>query len=114
MPPAMADHALQDRQLWIDGRPAPARSGRFEPVKNPATGETLARVARGGPEEINAAVAAAKRSYEKGEWRRATAMERAKVLLRLAELAAEAGVPPGVLNVVPGPGGIKSVFISQD
>jgi betaine-aldehyde dehydrogenase len=81
----MTDRALPDRQLWIDGKPAPATSGRLAPVLNPATGETLARVAQGGPEDVDAAVAAAKRSYESGEWRRATAMERAKVLLRLAE-----------------------------
>ena len=33
--------------------------------------------------------------------------------LRLAELAAEAGVPPGVLNVVPGPGGAAGSTLAQ-
>jgi betaine-aldehyde dehydrogenase len=33
--------------------------------------------------------------------------------LRLAELAAEAGVPPGVLNVVPGPGGAAGSALAQ-
>ena len=77
--------SAMDRLLWIDGKPAPARSGRLADVLNPATGETLARVAQGGPEDVDAAVAAARRSWERGGWRRATAMERAKVLLRLAE-----------------------------
>jgi betaine-aldehyde dehydrogenase len=77
--------SAMDQLLWIDGKPAPARSGGFADVRNPATGETLARVARGGPEDVDAAVAAAKRSYETGDWRRSTPMERAKVLLRLAE-----------------------------
>jgi betaine-aldehyde dehydrogenase len=85
---AMDGHA-PERQLWIDGKPVSARSGRFAsrfaPVTNPATGETLARVAQGGADDINAAVAAARRSFESGEWRRASAMERAAVLLRLAE-----------------------------
>jgi betaine-aldehyde dehydrogenase len=71
--------------LWIDGEPAPARSERSTAILNPATGEVLARVAEGGPEDIDAAVAAARDSFAKGEWRRATAAERARVLLALAE-----------------------------
>ncbi|HEX9942692.1 MAG TPA: aldehyde dehydrogenase family protein [Thermoanaerobaculia bacterium] len=80
----MADHP-QEQGLWIDGKSVPARSGRSAPVLNPATGEVLAQVAQGGPEDVGAAVAAARRSFEQGEWRRATAAERARVLLRLAE-----------------------------
>src|SRR5436305_10223273 len=80
----MAGHETADEGLWIDGRRVPARSGRSAPVLNPATGEVLARVAQGGPDDIDAAVAAARRSWEKGDWRRATVAERARVLLRLA------------------------------
>jgi betaine-aldehyde dehydrogenase len=54
-------------------------------ILEPATGATLAEVPQAGPEDVNAAVAAAKRSWEQGDWRRATPSERAKVLLRLAE-----------------------------
>jgi betaine-aldehyde dehydrogenase len=80
----MAGNAPQ-QDLWIDGERVPARDGRVFPVVNPATGEVLAQVAQGGPEDVNAAVKAARRSFEQGEWRRATAAERARVLLRLAE-----------------------------
>jgi betaine-aldehyde dehydrogenase len=58
---------------------------RSTPVLNPATGEVLAQVAEGGIEDVGAAVAAARRSFEQGDWRRTPAMERARVLLRLAE-----------------------------
>jgi betaine-aldehyde dehydrogenase len=82
----MAENTEHDSQgLWINGERVPARSGKSAPVLNPATGEVLARVAQGGPEDVGAAVTAAKRSFEQGEWRRATAAERARVLLRLAE-----------------------------
>jgi betaine-aldehyde dehydrogenase len=81
----MADHAAHDQALWISGERVPARSGRSAPVLNPATGETIAQVAQGGPEDVEAAVAAARCSWERGDWRRATSSERAKVLLRLAE-----------------------------
>jgi betaine-aldehyde dehydrogenase len=78
-------HEPHERQLWINGERVPARSGKSAPVLNPATGEVLARVAQGGPEDVGAAVTAAKRSFEQGDWRRATAAERARVLLKLAE-----------------------------
>ena len=38
---------------------------RSTPLLAPATGEVLARVAEGGPEDVGAAVAAARRSFER-------------------------------------------------
>src|SRR4051794_41320632 len=80
----MADPVAPQANLGIDGEPPPAPSGRYDPVLNPATGEVIARVAEGGPEDVGAAVAAARRSFETGEWRRARSSERARGLLRLA------------------------------
>ncbi len=76
-------------QCWIDGafRPA-ARGARFASV-NPATGETLAEVARGSAEDIDAAVAAARRAFADGRWSRKAPAERKEVLLRLAALIRE-------------------------
>jgi betaine-aldehyde dehydrogenase len=71
--------------LWIAGKRVPARSGRHAAVVNPATGEVFARVAEAGADDVDAAVAAALQSFERGSWRRATAAERARVLLQLAE-----------------------------
>jgi betaine-aldehyde dehydrogenase len=68
------------------------QSSDSTPVLEPATGEVLARVAAGGAEAVGAAVAAARRSFEQGDWRRMPAMERARVLLRLAgRIREEAG-----------------------
>jgi betaine-aldehyde dehydrogenase len=75
----------REEDLWIAGRRVPARSGRYAAVVNPATGEALAQVAEAGPDDVDAAVAAARESFEHGDWRRATAAARARVLLRLAE-----------------------------
>ncbi len=71
--------------LWIDGRSIPASSGTESQVLSPATGEVVASVAQAGPEDVDAAVAAARRAWERGDWRRASTAERARVLLRLAE-----------------------------
>jgi aldehyde dehydrogenase (NAD+) len=52
---------------------------------DPSTGRELAEVARGGPDEINAAVAAARETLERS-WRRTKTAERARILRRICEL----------------------------
>jgi aldehyde dehydrogenase (NAD+)/phenylacetaldehyde dehydrogenase len=74
--------------LWIDGRFTPALSGRRFATTNPATGEVLAEVAEGGPEDVDLAVAAARRAVEAGPWKEMTPRQRGKVLLRAADLLA--------------------------
>ncbi|MBB2972722.1 aldehyde dehydrogenase [Mesorhizobium sp. RMAD-H1] len=76
-------------KAFIDGRFIESRSGRTFASVNPATGETLAEVASCGEEEINLAVAAARRSFEAGAWSRAAPAHRKQVLLRLAALLHE-------------------------
>jgi len=80
---------LMRNQCWIDGRFVPAASGaRFESV-NPATGLVLSDVARGGAEDIDRAVRAARRAFEDGRWSKQTPGARKEVLLRLANLLRE-------------------------
>jgi phenylacetaldehyde dehydrogenase len=74
------------RQLFIDGRWADAASGRTFETPNPATGETLARIAEGGAEDINRAVKAARRAFEEGPWSRMTASERGRIIWRIGDL----------------------------
>jgi 5-carboxymethyl-2-hydroxymuconic-semialdehyde dehydrogenase len=66
----------------IDGKAVGSRE-YFQTV-NPATQEVLAEVARGGAEEVNAAVAAAKAAFP--AWAAKAAPERAKLMRALGEL----------------------------
>jgi 5-carboxymethyl-2-hydroxymuconic-semialdehyde dehydrogenase len=68
----------------INGKAVPGR--RYFETVNPATQETLAEVAAGGAEEVDAAVAAAKAAFP--AWASRPASERAAVLRRLGELIA--------------------------
>jgi succinate-semialdehyde dehydrogenase / glutarate-semialdehyde dehydrogenase len=69
----------------IDGRPAPSADGsRFE-LRSPATGEPIARVARGSTAELDLAVAAARRAF--GPWSALTAYERQRLLLQASKHA---------------------------
>lgn len=71
-------------QLWIDGQPRDAHSGETFPTPNPATGEELAQLPRGRKEDVDDAVAAAKRAFP--GWSRMDPNERARILWRAGEL----------------------------
>ncbi|QAZ42028.1 aldehyde dehydrogenase [Mesorhizobium sp. Pch-S] len=76
-------------KAFIDGKFVAARSGRTFASINPATGETLAEVASCGEEDVDRAVASARRAFLSGSWSRAAPAHRKEVLLRLAQLLRE-------------------------
>jgi phenylacetaldehyde dehydrogenase len=76
------------RQLFINGQWSDAASGRTFETPNPATGETLARVAEGEAEDIDRAVRAARMAFE-GPWSRMTASERGRIIWRIGDLILE-------------------------
>jgi aldehyde dehydrogenase (NAD+) len=73
------------KQMLIDGKWVDAASGKRFESHNPATGELLATVAEGDAEDINRAVAAARRAFE-GPWSKVKPFERQNLLLKLADL----------------------------
>ena len=74
-------------QNLIDGELVDASSGETEAVINPATGEEIARMPLSTEEDVNRAVAAAKRA--KPGWAATPPGERAAALLKLADLLEE-------------------------
>jgi phenylacetaldehyde dehydrogenase len=77
------------RQLFINGQWADAAAGKTFETPDPATGETLARVAEGEAEDINRAVKAARRAFDQGPWTRMTASERGRIIWRIGDLILE-------------------------
>ncbi|BCT78056.1 aldehyde dehydrogenase [Sinomonas cyclohexanicum] len=71
--------------MFIDGAYAPARGTGRNPVTDPATGEVWGAVPDGSAEDVDAAVAAARRAFDDGPWPRLSPSERAKYLLRIAD-----------------------------
>ncbi len=51
-------------EAFIDGRFVPAAGGETFATVSPRDGSEIAQVARGGPEDIDRAVAAARRAFE--------------------------------------------------
>ena len=80
--------AAYPSDLYIDGKFVAAASGRRFDVRNPATGETLASVAEAGAEDLDRAVAAARRAIDGGPWKEMSPRQRGKVLLRAGDLLA--------------------------
>ncbi|MBI5201020.1 MAG: aldehyde dehydrogenase [Elusimicrobia bacterium] len=81
----MSKPAVSTELLWIGGRRVKAASGKTFDSINPATGETIAKVAEGGPDDIDSACNAAAKAAE-GPWGKKTAKERARVLFDAAKL----------------------------
>ena len=77
--------------LLIDGKHIAAQSGKTFEVVNPATEEVIATVAEGDAADIALAVSAARKSFESGVWRSLPASERARIMLRFADLVEENG-----------------------
>jgi phenylacetaldehyde dehydrogenase len=83
------DFIATPRQLFIDGRWVDAASGETFETPNPATGEPLATIASGGPEDIDRAVRVARRAFEDGPWTRLTSSERGRIIWRIGDLILE-------------------------
>ncbi len=73
-----------DTQLLIDGEWGAAASGKTLPVLDPATGETIGRVAHAGRADLDRALAAAASGF--AVWRNTSAMDRSKLMRKAAEL----------------------------
>jgi gamma-glutamyl-gamma-aminobutyraldehyde dehydrogenase len=93
--------ALRPRgDAFIDGAFVPARSGATFDSVNPATGAVNTAVAACDAADVNAAVAAARRAFERGDWSQVDPGDRKRVLLRLAELMREYAEELGLLNTL--------------
>ena len=82
---SVSSFLAEDHGLLIGGRWLPAASGETFAVENPARENTIANVARGGAEDIQRAVAAARRAFEDGAWRSMNPSARGQLLWRLAD-----------------------------
>jgi aldehyde dehydrogenase (NAD+) len=75
--------------VFINNSWRPALSGRSLPVTAPAEGLVFATIAAGGVADVDAAVAAARAAVEDGAWGRQPAVERGRLLGKLATAVAD-------------------------
>jgi phenylacetaldehyde dehydrogenase len=78
---------LKDQpSLFIDGEHIPAGFREVFPVYDPGTGEVITHAIEATKEDVDKAVAAARRAFEKGPWRQTKPNQRTLLMWRLAEL----------------------------
>jgi gamma-glutamyl-gamma-aminobutyraldehyde dehydrogenase len=87
-------------QLFIDGAFRDAASGQRFATVNPATGDQLAEVAKGGPADVDAAVGAARRAADDGRWSRLGPGDRKRILVRWADLIEANGNEIGLIETL--------------
>ena len=88
--PESTDHIrLKDRYgLFIDGKFTPPASGKYFKTINPANEKVLAEVAEAGEKDVDRAVQAARKAYDK-VWRKMSGRERGKYVYRIARILQE-------------------------
>ena len=85
--------------LFIGGKWCAGEDGAVMEVISPIDGTRLTTIADATARDVDAAVGAARASFEKGVWSKASPAERKKVLFRIAELIEKNALELAVLGV---------------
>ncbi len=83
---AVARFLSRRPQLFINNEWVDAKSGKLIPVIDPANGRNIASVADAGEADVDAAVAAARRALEHGDWADMRPAKREALIWRLSDL----------------------------
>ena len=80
---------IQNYDLLIDGKLVPAASGETFETVSPTTNQPIGRMAKAGTEDVERAVAAARKAFDEGPWPRMTPLERSRIMHKVANLLRE-------------------------
>jgi aldehyde dehydrogenase (NAD+) len=83
----MTSTQLEEFKLFINGKSVDALSGATFESQNPYLGRSWARIADGGPDDVDQAVSGARGAFE-GEWGQKSGFERAAVMRACADAIA--------------------------
>ena len=84
--PPTATKFSGNTKLFINGEWTNSSDGATFDTHNPATGETIAKVAHATKEDVDRAVKSARKALEKGAWGKMDACDRGKLMFKLADL----------------------------
>ncbi|HZP46878.1 MAG TPA: aldehyde dehydrogenase family protein [Candidatus Binataceae bacterium] len=73
------------KQLLINGKWQPAKSGKTFETINPANEEVLALIAEGDKADVDEAVKAARKAFEEGAWPKMSPHQRARLMFKIAD-----------------------------
>ncbi|WP_255259595.1 aldehyde dehydrogenase family protein [Lentibacillus sp. CBA3610] len=87
--PKAAEFAFKPLKMFIGGKWVDAISGERTEIKNPADGTVTTTAPEANKEDVNQAVVQARKAFEEGPWSRIKPNERAKLMLKTADLIEE-------------------------
>ena len=83
--PKHAPPKVAEQKMLVGGKWVASASGKTFDTLNPATGETICRVAEGDKADIDLAVKAARQAFESGPWAKMSPGDRGRLLNKLAD-----------------------------
>jgi acyl-CoA reductase-like NAD-dependent aldehyde dehydrogenase len=83
---ALAYLVNSPKQLLINGKWVPAKSGKTFATINPANEEVLARIAEGDKADVDEAVKAARNAFDSGKWSNMSPHQRARYVFKIADI----------------------------
>ena len=89
--------AVRQHRMFVGGEWVDSASGETQAITSPATGEVIGEVPRASAEDVDRAVAAARRAFDE-TWADSTPSERQRALLKLADLVEANGEELGRLE----------------
>jgi len=78
--------AVKTYRMLIGGKLVAAADGKTRDVFDPGNGDLLARVPESSRADAKAAILAARKAFDEGPWRKTSALERGKLLLKVGDL----------------------------
>jgi betaine-aldehyde dehydrogenase len=81
-----AKGAAKTYEMLIGGKFVGAESGATREIFDPGSGELLGAVPESSRADVRNAIAAARAAFDGGAWRKTTALERGKLLLKIGDL----------------------------
>ncbi len=96
---ALKNNVIAPQVHLIAGRSEPSQDGAVLDVLSPRDGRQLTTIADGGSDDVDRAVASARRCFDNGAWSQMALGGRKNILIRLAELIEEHAWELAVLGV---------------
>ncbi|MED6114336.1 Aldehyde dehydrogenase 2 member C4 [Stylosanthes scabra] len=88
-PPPFKIPPIKFTNLFINGQFVHSLSGKEFETIDPRTGEVIVKISEGRKEDIDVAVQAARHAFDNGPWPRMSGAERARIMMKWADLIEE-------------------------
>ncbi len=76
---------MKNYQMLINGNFVSSQTGEIREIRDPGNGELIAKVPESDRRDVVAAIEAARNAFDNGPWKKTSALDRGKILFRIAD-----------------------------